>query len=163
MKLKPEWQSYEDLVKDIYLALGRDKGVKIKCHGAKCTVIGKSGVEHQIDVLTSHSDGIHEYSTAIECKHWNYDNVDKDIVMKLSEIIEDAGISKGVIVAKKGFTPDAIKYAKSRNISLVELREPIEKDWEGRVKNIVIDLNVIYPSITKLKFLADVVDTKKRR
>ncbi|HEY5747623.1 MAG TPA: restriction endonuclease [Chryseolinea sp.] len=162
MKPELDWMSYEELVRDIYLALGKDKGVTIQCHGASCKVIGKSGVTHQIDVLTRHSDGMHEYFTAIECKHWK-DKVDKDIVMKVSEIIDDAGVSKGVIVAKMGFTPDAITYAKNRNISLVELREPVEKDWEGKIKDVVIDLNVIKPFITKIKFLASVEDTLQEK
>lgn len=155
MKRELDWKTYEEVVRDIYQALGRDKGVTVKCYGSTCKVIGKSEVSHQIDVLTMHSDGIHEYKTAIECKYWN-DKVDKDIVMKVHSIIEDAGIEKGVIVTKKGFTPDAILFAKHRNIGLVELREPIESDWEGRIKDIVIDINLFRPFITKVKFKAEV-------
>lgn len=122
-----DWKDYEEITKYIYETLGKEAGVKIECHGKDCKVKGKSGVEHQIDVLTSHSDGIHIYKTAIECKYWK-DSVNKDIVMKVSEIIEDAGINKGVIVSKQGFTPDGISYAKYKQIGLVELRE---KDYEG--------------------------------
>ena len=154
MKRDLDWKTYEEVVRDIYKALGKDKGVSIKCYGTPCKVVGKSGVSHQIDVLTSHTDGIHEYKTAIECKYWN-DNVNKDIVMKVSNIIEDAGIEKGVIVTKKGFTEDGIAFARYRNIGLVELREPIDKDWEGRIKDIVIDINVIRPFIDKIKFKAE--------
>lgn len=53
--------------------------------GNSCKVIGRSNIQHQIDVLTIHSDGIHSYGTAIECKYWNK-KIDKDIVMKLSSI-----------------------------------------------------------------------------
>jgi hypothetical protein len=52
--------------------------------------------------------------------------------MKVAEIIEDAAINKGIIVAKHGFTDDAINFAKYKNIGLIELREMEERDWEGR-------------------------------
>lgn len=130
-KTNLDWKKYESITKYIYETLGKESGVKIEGYGNNCKVKGKSGVNHQIDVLTYHSDGIHNYKTAIECKYWK-DKINKDIVMKVSEIIEDAGINKGVIVSKSGFTPDGISFAKHRNIGLVELREIEEKDWEGR-------------------------------
>lgn len=111
--------------------MGRASGVKVKGYGHSCKVKGKSGVDHQIDVLTEHSDGIHSYQTAIECKYWDK-KINKDIVMKVSETIEDAGISKGVIVSRSGFTPDGIEFAKYKNIGLVELRETNGKDLEKR-------------------------------
>ena len=95
------WQTYEEVVKKVYEALGKDKGVSIECYGNSCKVTGKSTVEHQVDVLTSHSDGIHQYKTAIECKYWN-ENVNKDIIMKVKAIVDDANLHKGVIVSKLG-------------------------------------------------------------
>jgi hypothetical protein len=126
-----DWKKYEAITKYIYETLGKESGVKIKGYSSSCKVNGKSGVSHQIDVLTTHSDGIHIYQTAIECKYWK-EKINKDIVMKVSEIIEDTGINKGVIVSKNGFTQDGIDYAKYRNVGLVELREIEENDLEGK-------------------------------
>ena len=128
---KLDWKKYEAIAKYIYETLGRQSGVKIKGYGSNCKVTGKSGVAHQIDILATHSDGIHEYQTGIECKFWK-EKINKDIVMKVSEIIQDAGINKGVIVSRSGFTNDGIEYAKHKNIGLVELREIEEKDLEGK-------------------------------
>lgn len=122
-----EWKTYESITAYIYQNLGKQADVKIKGHGQTCKVTGRSGVEHQIDVLTTHSDGIHNYDTAIECKYWK-DKVNKDIVMKVASIIEDAGITKGVIVTRNGFTQDGLDYAKFKNIGLVTLREWSEND-----------------------------------
>ncbi|MBX9733029.1 MAG: restriction endonuclease, partial [Chitinophagaceae bacterium] len=151
-----DWRTYESITKYIYENLGRQAGVKVKGHGQNCKVIGKSGVSHQIDVLTTHSDGIHSYDTAIECKYWK-DKVNKDIVMKVSSIIEDAGITKGVIVTKSGFTKDGLEYAKFKNIGLVELREPTDKDQETTSKEIefgTLDINmnmtVTGPKLSKI-------------
>lgn len=149
-----EWKEYEEITKYIYETLGETSGVKIECFGNDCKITGKSNVIHQIDVLTSHSDGLHTYKTIVECKYWDK-NINKDIVMKVAEIVEDAGISKGVIVSKNGFTPDAITYAKYRNIGLIELREPTEEDWKGRIKNIEIQMNMLLPQISGFEILLD--------
>src|SRR5690606_13730696 len=85
-------------------------------------------VIHQIDVLTEYTDGIHTYQTAIECKYWE-EKINKDIVMKVSEVINDAGINKGVIVSRNGFTKDGINFAKYKNIGLVELREVDKQNY----------------------------------
>jgi hypothetical protein len=142
-----DWKTYESITKYIYETLGKKSGVKIKGFGNNCKVTGKSGVKHQIDVLTSHSDGIHTYQTAIECKYWK-EKISKDIVMKVSEIIEDANINKGVIVSKNGFTQDGINFAKYRNIGLVELREINNEDLDSDSKELNIgeldvDMSVI--------------------
>lgn len=152
-----DWKLYEEITKYIYETLGSQSGVKIKGYGNSCKVTGKSGVVHQVDILTTHSDGIHEYQTAIECKHWK-EKINKDIVMKVSEIIEDANINKGVIVSKSGFTPDGIEYAKYRNIGLVELREVEEKDLEGQpikldvgILDLHIDITIRRPEIVRIE------------
>lgn len=150
-----DWKKYESITKFIYETLGKEYGVKIEGYGNNCIVKGKSGVNHQIDVLTIHSDGIHNYRTAIECKYWK-EKINKDIVMKVSEIIEDAGINKGVIVSKNGFTDDGVSFAKYRNIGLVELREMEEKDWEGRGRIFGIRTWIHRPEI--LETVIDTVD-----
>lgn len=147
-----EWKEYEEITRYIYETLGETNGVKIECYGNNCKIIGKSTVQHQIDVLTSHSDGIHSYKTAVECKYWEQ-TINKDIIMKVAQIVEDAGLNKGVIVSKNGFTPDAISFAKYKNIGLVELREPNEDDCKGRIKNIQINMNMLLPQINGLEFL----------
>ena len=155
------WNSYEEIVKCIYEQLGKSANIEILCWGRTCKVKGKSGVNHQIDVLTSHSDGIHSYRTAIECKHWDV-KVPKDPIAKLAEIIEDAQIEKGVVVSKSGFTPDAVALAKYKNISLVELREPVDDDWEGKIKDIDIDISFLNPDIYDYEFIQERTEDKSK-
>ena len=147
-----DWKEYEQITKYIYEILGKKAGVEIECYGNNCKIKGKSGIFHQIDVLTKHSDGLHTYRTGIECKYWDK-NINKDIIMKVAEIVEDAKLNKGIIVSKLGFTKDAIDYAKYKNIGLVELREMTEKDWEGRIKDIFVDINMLLPEIKKLELI----------
>ncbi len=140
------WQSYEETVKDIYATLGKSRGVEIEGWGPTCKIRGKSGVDHQVDVLSTFSDGVHKYRTAIECKYWNK-KVPKDVIAKLVSIIQDASIDKGVVVSKMGFTDDAKSLAEFNNIGLVELRKPVDKDWEGKIRAINIDLHISMPHI----------------
>ena len=133
------WEDYEELVKDIYEALGQANGVTIECWGRSCKVEGPPGVFHQIDVLTTHSDGLHQYRTAISCKNWNK-KAGIPIVREFSQIIDDARLSKGVIVSKMGFTGPAKTYAEFKNIGLVELRKPLDRDWDGYIREIHITL-----------------------
>ena len=155
-------ESYEELVKDIYEALGKAYGVEILGWGRSCKVPGNSGESHQIDVYTSHNTGIHVYKTAIECKDWNTKKVGKDVITKLSFILKDSSIDKGVVVSKSGFTSGAKSLAKFENISLVELRQPLHKDWDGIIKDIHIELNLCIPEIYDCKFIQDVVDDKNQ-
>lgn len=151
-----DWKTYESITKYIYETLGKKAGVSVKAYGSNCKVKGKSGVSHQIDVLTAHSDGIHTYETAIECK-FRKGKVNKDVVMKLVQILEDTGISKGIIVSKSGFTRDGILYAKHKDIGIVHLREYEDKDLLDSSPKIDIanldlniKINVKRPKITSI-------------
>ena len=145
------WQDYEELVKDIYQALGQANGVTIECWGSSCRVEGPPGVFHQIDVLTGHSDGLHQYRTAISCKYWNK-RVGLPIVTEFAQIVQDARLNKGVMVSKMGFTGPAKVYAESKNIGLVELRKPVDKDWDGYIREVRITLMIDQTHIYDVQF-----------
>jgi len=137
-----DWQEYEAITQYIYGALGAQYGIKVKGYGSTCKIKGKSGVEHQVDVLTEQFDGEQQFLTAIECKCWKK-KVNKDVIMKLSEIMQDAGIASGIIVCKMGFTKDTSSYAEHKGIKLVELREAEESDVEFKrtIEFGILDLN----------------------
>ncbi|WP_299256390.1 restriction endonuclease [uncultured Aquimarina sp.] len=132
-----DWREYEAITKYIYETLGKEFGVTILGYGNSCKVTGKSGNSHQIDVLTLQSNGVNQIRTAIECKYLKK-KVNKDTVMKVLSIIQDAQIDKGVIVSKSGFTRDSVDFAREYNIGLVELREADEKDFSESPKEIHI-------------------------
>jgi len=153
-----DWKLYESITRYIYETMGKVDGVKIEGHGSSCKVPGKSGAWHQIDVMTSHSDGNRTYKTAIECKFWKK-KINKDTVMKLAGIIEDADIDSGIIVSKSGFTPDGYKFAQHKNIKLIELREVNDKDLKGKTKetaiadlDIKLNIKLTRPTILNIDF-----------
>jgi len=117
-----DWKLYEDITKYIYETLGSKFGIKIIGHGNNFKVTGKSGVKHQIDVLTEQFQNGRTYRTAIECKYIKK-KVTKDTVMKLHEEMSDANIDAGIIVCKAGYTRDTLTYAEHLGIKLVTLQE----------------------------------------
>lgn len=126
---KLDWQTYEFITKYIYETLGQQYNINIEGYGRECKIKGQSGVQHQVDVLTSESDHSGRYKTAIECKYLNK-KVNKDIMMKLLAIINDTDIKRGIIVSKSGYTPDAQQFAKHNKILIVQLREAGKEEKE---------------------------------
>ena len=145
-----KWQDYEELVKDIYQVLGRADGVTIECWGPTCKVEGPPGVFHQIDVLTRHTAGLHEYRTAIECKNWNR-KVGPSVVREIAQIVQDTGLDKGVVVSKMGFSDQAKTLARSHNIGLVELRRPVDRDWEGYIRVVPVIVTMVPSPIYRVR------------
>lgn len=137
-----DWEQYEAITQYIYGALGAQYGVKVKDYGRNCKIEGKSGVYHQVDVLTEQFEGEQQLLTAIECKYWNK-KVNKDIVMKLAKVMEDSGITSGIIVCKAGFTKDTLTFAEHEGIKLVELWEAGENDagFKKTFELGIIDIN----------------------
>lgn len=78
---------------------------------------GRSGGRHEIDVLAKKSDGITQFSTMIECKAWNHP-IEKDIVSKVSYVVRDLGLNKGIIVSLEGWRIGAEKAAQELAIDL---------------------------------------------
>lgn len=146
-KTELDWKEYEAITQYIYGALGAQDGVKVKGYGRTCKVKGKSGVEHQVDVLIEQSEGEKQFLTAIECKFAKM-KIKKDIVMKLSKIMEDSGISNGIIVCKAGFTKDTKTFADHEGIKLVELWEAGERDEEFKK---VVELGIINVNLNVIR------------
>jgi hypothetical protein len=144
-----DWQAYEEITKYIYEMLGTGYGIKIRSYGTKSKIQGKSGVKHQVDVLTEQLIGDKIVLTAIECKFMKK-KVTKEAVMKLSETMRDASIASGIIVTTTGFTPDTLTYADHLGIKLVELRQTEESEIELGTLEINANIMLTRPTIASI-------------
>ena len=140
------WEDYEELAKDIYQALGKAHGVEIECWGRNCKVTGRSGEVYQIDVLTRHNSEGRTCRTGISCKYWNV-KIGRDKVLEFFAIIDDAELTRGVMVSQMGFTRPAKNYAQHKGIGLVELRTPLDKDWDGYIRTVHGDVTLSLPPV----------------
>lgn len=78
---------------------------------------GRSGGRHEVDVLAEKSDPLTTFRLAVECKAWEAP-IEKDVVSKLSYVLTDLGLNKGIIVALHGWRAGAEQAALELGIDL---------------------------------------------
>jgi Holliday junction resolvase len=94
--------------------LFRKRGYNV-IHDAKRK--GRSGAEHQIDLLAEYRCPLHVSTVVVEAKSYD-SSINKDRVMKLIQIVDDIGADRGIIVTTSYFTPEAITTSKGHNVEL---------------------------------------------
>lgn len=102
-------------------------------------IIGRSGVAHQIDVLWRFKQAGVEHLVVIECKNYT-SNLTLEKVRNFFGVIHDIGNAQGLIITKTGYQTGAVEFANHYGIGLKVLRKPDGNDWQGRVKNIHINI-----------------------
>ena len=121
-------------------------------------VAGK-GATHQIDVLWEVPPELGGPCTAIfECKHHKRNVEQKDIIAfkgVVDDIAAVRGPTYGVFVVSSGYQKGARTFASTYDIVILELREPQEGDWHGRIRQIEITIHAQIPRITDWDIRAD--------
>ncbi|MGP4073235.1 restriction endonuclease [Piscibacillus sp. B03] len=80
-----------------------------------------------------------EHTVLIECKNYTT-NLTLEKVRNFFGVLHDIGNAQGIIVTKTGYQSGAAEFAKFYGISLKVLRRPNDEDWEGRIKDIHINI-----------------------
>jgi len=129
---------YERLTQSVYQAIVKQEGHNIDVQH-NVSVPGKSGVEHQVDVLWRFQIAGVEHLVLIECK--NYATaLTLEKVRNFFAVLHDIGNCNGLMVTRTGFQSGVVQFANHYGIGLKLLRPPKPEDWEGRVKDIQIDI-----------------------
>lgn len=120
------------------------------------TIKGKSsGVTHQIDVAFEFSIGKIRYRTIVQCKDWGRP-VEQEKVLAFNAVLQDIpGQPRGIMVARSGFQEGAREYARSHGISLYELREHCDSDWDGYIREVQVTLNLHCPRFRDVRLEPD--------
>jgi hypothetical protein len=145
---------YELLTKKIYQLLLNKQGYNTVEVQHNITLKGKSNVEHQIDVYWQLEVAGVIHKVAVECKNYS-SSITLEKVRNFHAVLQDIGNTYGIMVTKTGFQKGVIDYAKHHGIDLKLLRNPIEEDWDGRVKKIQVNLNIVLPKIKDRRFNFD--------
>jgi len=113
-------------------------------------------VKHQIDVTVQYSDRVTR-RLIIECKDFDISgkSVGIGVVRNFRSVIEDTSADEGIIVTCNGFTRQARKYAKSKEIKLCILRTFEESDMQNRIEKIVVRFVVQSTLIERANVLID--------
>ncbi|WP_460269053.1 restriction endonuclease [Clostridium botulinum] len=145
---------YEKLTKDIYETILKEEGLNnIKVdHDVK--ILGKSGCCHQIDVYWEFKMAGVIHRIAIECKNYS-SSVSIAKIRDFFGVIHDIGNIKGIFITKVGYQSGAIKFGEYYGIDLKELRFPSHEDWEGRIKDIHINMKAYTTQIKKMDIIID--------
>jgi len=80
-------------------------------------IVGRSGVQHQIDLMVRFTGPLHVSTIVVEAKSYQA-AIDKDRIMKLIQIVDDVGADRGIIVTTSHFTPAASTTAEGHNVEL---------------------------------------------
>lgn len=142
---------YEDFTHEIYESIKEIEKVgllKSTCIEKKKKIVSVYGVEREIDLYWEYVDPqTNEVKkVAIECKGYN-SAVPLEKIDAFHTKTEDTEITHGMFFSKTGFQSGAIKCAKHHGIKLCHLRKPTDKDYEGRIKTITINLSFSVPDI----------------
>ncbi|NLD49970.1 MAG: restriction endonuclease, partial [Clostridiaceae bacterium] len=92
---------YEQLTRAIYQAILMNEGSENIIVEHNVPIRGRSGVEHQIDVLWHFKQAGIEHDVLIECKNYST-NLTLEKVRNFFGVIHDIGNVHGVIVTKTG-------------------------------------------------------------
>lgn len=137
---------YEKFAQEIYQTLINAQGIDTITVHHNIKLAGRSGQEHQIDVYWEYEIAGIKHKVAIECKNYN-SAVPVGKVRDFYGVLSDLTNIHGVMITKVGYQAGAKEYAAHYGINLQELRTPNDEDWEGRVKTIVFQMNMILPDI----------------
>jgi len=118
--------------------------------------VGRSGANHQIDILVEYICPLHTSQIIIEAK--SYDSpINKDRIMKLIQIVDDLGADRGILVTTSRFTPEAIKTAEGHNIDLWDREKLVSQIGEIELfateeklsqQKIILGKMVVKPNVT---------------
>jgi Restriction endonuclease len=135
-----EGTRYERLAAVVFKALHEQHTV---IHDFKLS--GDSTVKHQIDVLIE--VGGKRKRVLIECKDFDKSGkrVGLGILRNFRSVVEDTQADEAFVLTCTGYTKPALKYAKAKGIKLAVLRLFEDKDWEGRIKEVSVNLHIQSP------------------
>lgn len=126
------WKEYEEAAGALFRSLGMDAELD--------TVVSGARGQHSVDVYVTFTVGGVTISWVVECKHWK-SRVTKLHVLALSQIVQDVGADRGILLSETGFQAGAIQSARHTNItlsSLEDLREIATGDLhQVRLENLI--------------------------
>lgn len=150
---------YERLTQAVYQAIMRRDGLNIAVEH-NVDVAGRSGVEHQIDVLWRFELAGVRHFVLIECKNY-HSALTLEKVRNFFSVLHDIGNCNGVMVTLTGYQSGVVRFAEYYGIGLKLLRRPTTEDWDGKIKDIVVNLKVRgivstdeKPVVTRVKLAA---------
>jgi len=142
---------YERLVALVQKTLDETAGVS---HDLR--LVGEdTQVKHQIDVTITKDN--QQRRVLIECKDFDISGepVGLGIIRDFFGVVDDVKPDEAIVITCNGFTEDARRYAKGKNIKLAVLRVHRPEDDEGTIKSVEVtsEISIPYDYKANIKFV----------
>ncbi len=155
MDAQTQGRDYEKFIQEVYNSILSHEGLNNIDVENNVKISGRSGQKHQIDIYWEFEQAGIKHKVAIECKCYNKANISISKIRDFHSVLNDIGISAGIFVCRNTFQEGAIKYADHYGINLIEVREPIEEDWKGRIKSISLNISICKLTIIQREIMFD--------
>jgi hypothetical protein len=155
-------KDYELLTQKIYKAILESEGVEnleVK-HDQK--IIGKSGVEHQIDVFWEYKYAGVSHKVLIECKYYSK-AISLIHARNMLGLLNDIPNSQGLLVTTQGFQSGVIDFCNHYEISLKRIRPPEGSDWDGCIQIINVNGELYQNQYLNLGFSFNASDPETKK
>ena len=116
---KRSWLEFELRPKIQLIEFLRQRGYKV---AEKAAIKGRSGAEHEIDILATRDDGIIDYTIAIGVKVAG-DKIELGEIFDFDDKAYDVGIHDKVLVVVPELGREAEKFASQQRIKVLEVRD----------------------------------------
>lgn len=153
MSKKNTGLSYEKLTQTVFHQIINQNSAQTIHVQHDVTLQGKT-TTHQLDVYWEFELSGIKYCTAIQAKDWK-NKVPQKEMLAFKAILDDLPGTTGVYVSKTGYQSGAKNVAIKNNIKIYELRAPIDKDFDGLMTKININLNFQFPNHEDLAISLD--------
>lgn len=154
MSLHSDAIRYEEIIKALYQALMLNDGYDNVNVQHNITLKGKSGATSQFDIFWEFKIAGIRHRVAIECKNYNR-SVGVDDVREFACKLQDVGNLIGIMVTRKGYQEGAIKTAKASGIYLKKFQLPVDMNWDGRIRKVIITIHTLTSENIKRRFILD--------
>jgi hypothetical protein len=156
--MKNTGKAYEELTEQVFRRLLTQKNLVADVQ-RDVHIQGRS-TKHQIDVTFEFTAGPISYRTILQCKDWT-SAVKQEQVLAFNSVLADIpGQPRGIIVSRSGFQEGARNVAEHHGIKLYELREPRDEDWDGLIREVVIDIHFRQPKFENFRPILDVASIR---
>lgn len=146
--------AYEYFTQEVYQFIVSDENFDTVEVEQDVSLLGRSGVHHQIDVYWKFEYAGVLHQVAIECK--NYESfVNLGLARNFHAALLDIGNISGMMVTKLGFQSGVRKYASFYGVQLKLLQGVEEIDWAGKIKKIQISATMVLPEYSMPKVIID--------
>ncbi len=132
---------YEELAVAVYQGLLRAEGIENVQVRHNIDLVGRSGVAHQIDVFWEFCQAGVPHRVIVECKHHGLP-ISLLHVRNLFAVAHDVD-ARAIIVSTEGFQAGAEAFARYYGIGTKVLRKPRPEDWEGRIRDFHVDIQLV--------------------